>query len=257
MKSPTDYLLKFGFTETEAAMYITLLKFGPMSVHDLAKAIKINRTAAYTHISSLKNDGIVLSVLVKSKKQLVAVEPDQLKYLLDRKIDAITSLQKQFPTFVSALETSFQHSTNNLKVDVKYYSGIHGLRSIFKDMFKADELRVFCKLSEVTALLPKEQNTYENALKDNPKLKIYEIYGDSPSEIMKYNYKVLSKRYFYKFMPKSGAISSPGIVIYDNKVAIINNKDKICGVILYNRDYYLNSKNLFDFIWQSLPQPAI
>lgn len=72
-----------------------------------------------------------------------------------------------------------------------------------------------------------------------------------------YKFKANSNRYFYKFMPPSAGLTSPGIVIYDNKVAIVNTGEKISAVVLYNRDFYLNSKNLFDFIWNMLPAPSI
>ncbi len=257
MKSTITYLEQLGFSKLEAKLYLTLLSLGPMSVKELADAVKINRTATYTHITSLLENGAILSIMRGSKKQLVAIEPDRLHYLIDRKVEAVKSLQAQFPTFVNALETSSTKPDNAMKVDVKHYNGINGMRAIYEDMFKSKEIKIFCTLSEIAPLFPNDPDLFDNALKRNPELRIYEVYGDSPSAIKKFNYTAKSNRYFYKFMPTSVGLNSPGIVIYDNKVAIINAGDKVTGVVLYNKDYYMNSKKLFDFIWQILPEPTI
>lgn len=257
MKRILDYLEQLGFSKTEAKLYITLLESGPMTVKELADAVKTNRTATYTYLSPLLENGVILSIMIGARKQLVAIEPNRLGYLVDQEMDKVKSLQKQFPMFVTSLETSMEKRTNEIKVDVKYYNGLSGIRAIHEDMFKSKEVKVFSTLSEIAPLFPNEPDLYDNALKRNPHLKIFEIYGDAPSAIKKFSYTAKSNRYFYKFMPASVGLTSAGIVIYDNKVAIVNTGEKISGVILYNKDYYMNSKKLFDFIWQMLPAPSI
>ena len=54
-------------------------------------------------------------------------------------------------------------------------------------------------------------------------------------------------------MPKNLKLSSEDILIYDGKVAIINYTGKITSMVLHSRDYYSNSAELFDFIWEILP----
>jgi sugar-specific transcriptional regulator TrmB len=257
MKTVNTYLEQLGFSKLEAKLYLTLLALGPMSVKELADAVKINRTATYSHITSLLENGVILSIMHASKKQLVAIEPDRLQYLIDKKMETVKSLQAQFPNFVNSLEASTAQPASSMKVDVKYYNGLNGIKAIYEDMFKAKEIKVFSTLSEIAPLFPNDPDLFDNALKRNPDLRIFEIYGDSPNAIKKFNYTAKSNRYFYKFMPSTVGLASPGIVMYNNKVAIVNAGDKISGVVLYNKDYYTNSKKLFDFIWQLLPAPAI
>jgi len=83
---------------------------------------------------------------------------------------------------------------------------------------------------------------------------MFEIVEDSPqAREMNKNSSSLSPMYFYKFFSGSKKIQSTDIFIYDRKVAFINLKDNIHGVILRNEDLYSNFKILFDFIWQVLP----
>lgn len=257
MKKIFLYLSQLGLTELEAKLYMILLDSGPLTVMALAKKAKINRTAAYPHITSLLENGIILSIMHGSRKQLVAIEPNRLHFLIDKKMATVKSLEAQFPAFVTSLEASAERNSNEMKVDVKYYNGLNGIRAIYEDMFKAKEIKVFSTLSEIAPLFPNDPDIFDNALQRNHDLRIFEIYGDSPNVIKKFNYTAKSNRYFYKFMPASVGLTSPGIVIYDGKVAIVNAGEKISGVILYNKDYYTNSKKLFDFIWEMLPIPSI
>lgn len=257
MKIASTYLEQLGFSKTELKLYLALLKAGPMSVKELAEAAKINRTAMYSHINSLMEDGVILSIMIGSRKQLVALEPDRLKYLVDKKFEAVKTLQAQFPAFVTSLENAVSRPPQNMRVDVKYFKGLQGINAMWDDMFQASELRIYAKLSVIAPLFPNEPDLFEKALKRNPDLRIYEIYGDSLSTIKHFDYKTKSNRYFYKFMSPTVGLTSPGIIIYDNKVAIVNVENKVSGMILYNKDYYLNSKKLFDFIWQMLPAPSI
>lgn len=52
-------------------------------------------------------------------------------------------------------------------------------------------------------------------------------------------------------------LTAEDIIIFDGKVAIINVRDKITGVVIHNIDYYNNSKELFDYIWNTLPEPEV
>lgn len=256
MKKILEYLEQLGLSALEGKIYLTLLESGPLTVKELADAVKIHRTAAYAHLTSLQENGIIISIMHSGRKQLVAIEPSQLRYLLDKKLSHIKLLQTQFPILVNTLESSITRTSDNLKVDVKYFKGLSGIKAIYADMFKSKEIKVYCNLSEISSLFPNEPNLFDNALKSNPELSIYEIYGDAPGTIKKFSYSAKNNRYFYKFMPASVGLTSPGIVIYDNKVAIVNTDD-IGGVVLYNKDFYTNSRKLFDFIWQMLPVPSI
>mgnify|MGYP001597084432 CR=1 FL=1 len=82
-----------------------------------------------------------------------------------------------------------------------------------------------------------------------------ELIYDSPFNMQDTHMLAKNKRYSFKFMPKNIQLSSQDILIYDGKVAIINYENTIDAVVLNNRYFYKNCKELFDFIWQLLPEP--
>jgi sugar-specific transcriptional regulator TrmB len=258
MKKVYEYLEQLGLSPIEAKMYLTLLEAGTLSVSELASKIKINRTAVYPHITSLINKGVVFELRKATRKQIQAIEPERLHYLIDNKLDAINMLDKQFPTIVQSLNTSSHKYTNEVKADIKYYSGKENLKAIYKDSFKANEIRSYVKIlgtNDSKKFFPDNLTTYLEAFKQNPKLIMKEIFYDTPFSYADGQVLSKNKRFFYKFMPKNIQLSTQDILIYDNVVAIINYEKNIEAIVLNNTYFYKNSKELFDFIWQMLPEP--
>jgi hypothetical protein len=65
---------------------------------------------------------------------------------------------------------------------------------------------------------------------------------------------VKHKQYFTKFLPKGVNLSAADILIYDGHVGIVNVRNQFTGVVIKNADYYYNTKEFFDLIWQILPE---
>jgi hypothetical protein len=95
---------------------------------------------------------------------------------------------------------------------------------------------------------------FERALERNKNLQIYEIIVDPPENITQFTVDKTAKegRYQYQYMTKKVRLASPGILMYDNHVAIITSNGGLNSIVLYNKDYYDNSKDLFDFTWSVL-----
>lgn len=257
MKKVLEYLEQLGLSKVEAKLYLLLLKKGPMTVSELAFAASLNRTALYSYVTALLEKGIIAEVKRQAGKKLKATEPDNLHYLIDNQIENLRVLDGKFPDILKTINTNLIRCTNNEKADVHYYRGRKGLETIIDEVLRTKVLRVYVNLSEAANFfLPSDFDIYDRALKRNKSLKIYELIGDKPDEVINFNLSETAKsgRYFYKFLPSDIGLFAITF-IYDNKVAILNVKNDMCGVIFYNSDYYHNSKKLFDFIWKMLPKP--
>jgi sugar-specific transcriptional regulator TrmB len=253
----TRYLEKLGLTDLEAQIYVTLLGSGPLGVRELADLVGIKRTTTYRQIDNLIAKSLLIKIIRGSRKQVAIAPPEKsLKHLMEEKLDTATSLQVDFPDILKTIneEAVLLDESNN--AEIQYYKGKAGVKKIYEDALKSSELRIYANLLEAEKiLLPKELSMFEKALKNNPKLKIYEIVADDPKSVEKFNLGATSKRggYFYKFMPVSVGLVAACILIYDNRVAIINVKEKSSSLVIHNTDYYINSKKIFDFNWQMLP----
>ena len=256
MKKILEYLEQLDFSAIEAKIYLTLLKTGPLTVQELAKKTGINRTATYSHLNTLLEKGVLIEVMRQSRKKLTAVEPEQLNYLIERKFDKVKALKSQFPEIINSINTSFIQTNDEHNVDVKYYKGKTGIKAMFDEALNAKELRSYANLAQLADVLSADDLTmFDKAIAENKRIKIWELIADTPDVIKHFGLEetAKSKRYIFKFIPESVGLASACIMLYDDRVAIFNVRKDVSGIVLHNKDYYLNSKKLFDFMWSMLP----
>src|SRR5580704_14634911 len=92
-----DYLKQLDLSDVEAKLYLTLLQTGSASVRDLAATIDIKRTTAYFYIDQLVEKGLIMKLVRGSKKLVAANGPDNLKILVDAKLESAKAVQQNFP----------------------------------------------------------------------------------------------------------------------------------------------------------------
>lgn len=252
-----DYLKQLELSDTEAKLYLTLLKTGPTSVRDLAATIEIKRTTAYLYIDLLIEKGLIMKIVKGSEKFIAANPPEEsLEHLVKDHVEKAKNIQLEFPTMIQTLTTSLPQIREVGEAEIKYYKGRNGVQKIYEEALKAKELRSFVNITIMADTLPENAKIFAHALKNNKNIKIYEIIEESPVSKEQTQFQsnnADNERYFYKFLPHEVKLSAADTLIYDGKVSIINVRNSISGIVLTNTDYYHNSKELFDFIWKVLP----
>lgn len=252
MEKLIEYLKQLELSELEAKLYLTLLKTGPVSVRDLAADIEIKRTTAYLYIDQLLEKGLVIKAVKGSRKLIAAEDPSALEQLVEKKVTQAKEVQVHFPDILKTISASIPEGKDIGDSEIKYYKGKNGVKKIYDEVLKANEIRSYVNIEEIADVFPSNFEIFDNALKQNPKMMMYEVVENSP--LAKKRFEGIEKRdrYFYKFLPEDMKLRAQDILIYDGKVAIINLKDNTHGIILSNADLYNNLKVLFDFTWKIL-----
>jgi sugar-specific transcriptional regulator TrmB len=253
MEHIVDYLKQLDLSDAEAKLYLTLLKSGPASVRDLAQTVDIKRTTAYFYIDQLVEKGLIMKIVKGSKKLVSANEPENLKVLVEEKLRKANEVQKGFPEILKALTTSLPKENTNGEAEIKYYKGKNGVKKIYENVLKTKELRSYVDMSKIAEVFPENYKLFNNAVKKNPDIKMYELVENSPEAKQYVKSFSNMKNYYAKLLPEATRLTAQDILIYDNTVAIINLKDNIHGIVLHNADLYNNFKLLFDFIWKIIP----
>ena len=253
MNTIIDYLKQLDLSDAEAKLYLTLIQTGPNNVRDLAQTVNIKRTTAYFYIDQLIEKGLIMKIIRGSKKLISANDPENLHYLVEKKLDSARIVKQNLPTILEDLKATLPEDKEIDNAEIRYYKGLPGIRKIYEDAFKAKELRSYVKVETNGGLFTDNVDLFNQALKTNKNLTVKEIIYDSPDATIDAQ-KILQKneRYTYKLMPKKLNLTSGDTLIYDGKVAIIDYKGHMHGVILHNTDYFNNSKELFDFIWKGI-----
>lgn len=262
MNKILTYLKQLDLSEAESKLYITLLQTGPISVRELASTTDIKRTTAYLYIDQLVEKGLVMKLVKGAQKQVAANPPESLQHLVEQQLSEAEAAQKQFDEVISLITAKMPKGKETEDVEVRYYNGIAGTAKVYEEALQSTYFRLYVNLNELKRLLVPntlglDENLFERALEKNRDLHIYEILADDPGSVDYFNLDDTQQkgRYYYKYMPAKVGLTAPGILLYDNKVAIISGKEAPHVYVLQNKVYYENSVKLFDFIWDVLPGP--
>ena len=96
-------LRKFGFTQQESLMYVTLSRLGAMTGYEAAKVSGISRSNAYAALSSLTEKG---GAVISSE--------DTSKYVALPKEELLLNLRRSCDTTISYLETHLPEQEENI-----------------------------------------------------------------------------------------------------------------------------------------------
>jgi sugar-specific transcriptional regulator TrmB len=255
MNTIISYLEQLDLSEIEAKLYLQLLKTGAISVRELARATGINRSTTYLYINQLIEKELIVKLVKGSRTQIAAVQPNtMLPYLVEKRAATAKTLQEQLPSILQNIASSFPKVEDAGEAEIKYYKGRLGVKKIYEDVLKTKELRSYVDVLKISEIFPENFQLFNDAFKHNPDIKMFEICGNSPKAkeyIQGFNE---NKRHRYKILPNDMELTGQDVLIYDNKIAIINLKDTISGIILHNNDLFNNFKLLFDFLWKILPE---
>ena len=248
-----DYLQQLDLSDMEAKFYLKLLETGPITVSQLAQAMGMQRPSAYMYVDPLIDKGLVTKLVIGTKKQLAPTQPENLEALIDKKFTTAKFLKEKFPEMLQEIKGTFPVFKESDIFEIKSYKGIQNARNIYVEALQSDEVRAYVKIKETETLFPENKPVFENAFKHNKHLEVWEIIYDSMSTTKDAQaVQSISDRYYYKFMPNHLKLSSEDILIYNEKVAIINYRNGGTSVVLQSRDFYNNLKELFNFTWDML-----
>jgi predicted transcriptional regulator len=254
MKKIVDYLQNLGLSEVEAKLYQEIVKTGPTTVKEVAELLGINRVTAHFQIDNLIEKGLVSQLKQTARRQVLAEPPERLHYLIEQKEKMAKYLRTNFSDLIKTINSILpKQNIHKQKVEVKYFERKKAVRQIYDDVLSSNEIRSYVKLDAVSLLFPKNVELFVKAMKKNSKLVLWEIV--ERSEISKKNTRIFAKnnRYHYKIAHPLIKFSSSDVMIYNNKIAIINLAENVSGLIIKSPDFYKLSKEIFDFVWKMTP----
>lgn len=249
-----EQLCQIGFTESEARVYLELLRLGPQPASIIAKRTCINRSITYSILESLCNKGVVSSHLKSGVLIFVASDPNALVGYVDRKCKAFDYHRAQLLTMVPKFR-SIVENTDCKKPIVNYYEGIEGAKCVLYDALNASEfLGYLCmhKWAEQGLLdflleyknfrITKRGILLRAIVFDTPEVRaFFEENYDQDCELTKILY--VSEEHYLPMFEKE-------FTIYDGKIASLSlDKGAEYGIIIENQEMYEMQKRIFDMAW--------
>ena len=248
-----EYLEAFDLGEREVILYLNLLKTGPNTIMNLARETGIKRSTTHNNIEELLRKGLVSQTSYGEKRMVVAEDPEKLKFLMEQKKWDVKKLEDSLSTVIQRIKQLVPESKENNSVQVKYYEGLEGTSSVYREILSAEKVFSFVNVGELAKFFPDNIELFKEALENNRNMEIRDIIEDSQENRAKMK-DVHPDRYKYKFAPKNLDLFELDIIIYDESVAIIDlTKEKTTAIVMKFPTLAEGLRSLHKFVWRLLP----
>jgi sugar-specific transcriptional regulator TrmB len=242
-------LQNLGLSDKESKVYLASLELGADTAQNLAKKAGINRATTYVQIDSLKKKGLMSEFEKGKKAYYVAESPKRLSNLLGILEKELELKRSEIKGVLPALEGMFAGMGERPKV--RFFEGHEGARAMTEDFLltKDKNIVAFLNLDLLFQAFPKYDQDFTKP-RVTSKVMSTVIYtreaGPVPEDTSTKQYR--KAKYV---SPKKLTLSS-NITIYDDKVAILDLKNKVIGVIIENKDIADTLKSIFMGFWNLL-----
>jgi HTH-type transcriptional regulator, sugar sensing transcriptional regulator len=230
-----NILQNIGLTEKEAKIYLTLLELHEALPSTVARRSKVKRPTTYVILEQLKERGLVSHVKRKKLLYFRALDPHSL---LEDQSNKYRALEKAIP------ELQQLHEKFAATPQMTVYEGKEGLIKIMEDTLTTKtELLCWAYVGEAVDCL---RDYYPTYIRKKVERKIW-LRGVFCYEKIALRFKKFGKKELREIymVPKKKFPFKNEINIYDDKVAIISQKDEI-GVIIQNKDIADTQRAMFE-----------
>jgi len=253
-----EKLVKSGFTEKEARIYVAILELGGAYPSKIAEYTDINRSTTYHILTTLSIRGIVSEIEKKSKIFYQIERPEKIIRYTEGRVRRAHEESDQMKSVLPDIEGLY--GALGTRPKVSYYENIEGMMTIYTDMLatnKKYEMLAWSNAAELENVFPSKFFEDFRRTKERIGITTKGIIPDTEAD-RTYNER-LFKNYKKEVIPEIRYVNKEKfpfkgeITIYgDNKIAIINlNKQYLTGTIIEDETIYNMMKLIFDLSWNS------
>jgi len=247
--------MSLGLSEDEARIYHSLFGQQSLSIYQISRLSKVNRTSTYRILDTLEKKGFVHKSPKAKKLEYIATSLEWLELRLKEKK---VQTEKAFETFQENLPILKARSKYNQgEINVIHYSGKKEVQQLLWNSLKAKKvLRAFGFRSSREALglnfLLKWWN--EMVFRGFE----YRMIANPETFKMKFQSEKLTKKKFFKpnywkirSIPESALPIQHEVLIFNDTYSILQwNSKQIFGVEIVNKVVAEQQKIYFDFFWE-------
>lgn len=236
-----DLLLKFGFSEKEAMLYLAMLETGSAVVSEIIKKADLNRSTTYIILESLMQKGLVTMSERNKVSTYTPLPPERLVGYLQEHVQTYTNLVGEAQSLLPELKAIYT------KPRIRYYEGVDGIESAYEDTLTSSEcIRAYCCIDNMHKALPEYFPQYykRRAAKG---ISARAIIPDTPAARERAQHNHEEARETRLVSPEAFAFS-PEINIYDKKVVFFSWLERFAFMI-ESQEIADAMKKAFELAW--------
>lgn len=252
MKKTLISLQEYGLSPAESLIYMNLLQSGTSTVLELSRKTKLNRSTVHLNVTSLISLGLVTQMQRGNKRVIIAEPPEKITYLLDQEKSKLERKTNNLQNVITTIYDDIDNVKENTTAQVKYYEGVKAVQRVYDDILTSKEVSAYVSPEQIWEKLPDNYYSFPKALAKGLKLrdivskdKHYELFVDTYTNM---------EGIEFKFLPENSKLQSMDYLIYRDSIAIIQptQKNNISAIVINNKGLSLNSRILFDVMWEIL-----
>jgi HTH-type transcriptional regulator, sugar sensing transcriptional regulator len=245
-KSLKRTLLALGLSTKEINFFLNNFKLGPSSVNEVAKAAKLERSTAYLICEELLEKGLLEQDYKEYGKKIFTTEPKKLIAMLASKQRVLRRQELELEESLPDLQAIY--SVSEIRPKVKVFEGNSGLLSVWKDILSTKGEILVWTNQETDRLVfgpTKHINFIEERVKKAIKARVLAVNNQEGRSLQKLDSQNLRETKLLK----PGVNFTAETYIYDNKIAILDYKKDIIGVVIESEPITSSQKAIFEMNW--------
>lgn len=234
----------FGLSNTEARVYVSVLKLQNANVSTIAKKANINRTTAYAILDKLENIGLVSKCIRNKTIVYKASSPTKLFDIINDKKTAINSI---FPLLNTLYEA-------NTRQSISFYESKEGFKTVFNMILnEAKELCIFGDGRSFYYAIPGYTSSYmKEMIKRNIRSKIILIENEHNITTAKNLYFGKDKKselIEMRLLPKCYNVNHGGFNLFNNKTIFYSLDNQYITLLIENKTITNLIHVVFNILW--------
>ena len=231
----SEKLIKLGFANTEAKIYLILLELNEAQAGLISKKSEINRTTTYETLEKLLKKGLITYTIQANKKVFKPMPPNRL-------LEYLKEQEKTAEELIPELDNLYKFPKE--KEETNIYQGKKGIKSILQDILHFKE---YVALGSSGRFLEIMKYDFLNFQKRKQELKIKSriILKESArkSESVKKAYAS------FKFIPDEYSAPTTTFV-YGNHIAIMVWSEIPVATVMHNKELAVSFLHYFELLWR-------
>nr|MBA4405038.1 hypothetical protein [Nanoarchaeum sp.] len=242
----TEDLIQLGLSNTEAILYLTLLRIGSSSVQRLIQETGLYKSNTYEALEKLCDKGILSKVIEGKHRTYQIQNPSSLVEFIDTKKEELDK-QRELAKKISQ-EIDLSKKSSLLKETASVFNGIAGVKRIYTEIVENKlDYYVFGSPLQSEEIVPAYYWQNLHVKQHEHGIRAHMIFHKSLRHWKKLiKHKEIKVRFFdTKFEPLTET------TIYGNKVAIVVWADKPIITIIDNEHVAESYRQIFKILWNS------